>query len=382
MIVVIADDITGAAEMGGIALRYGLKSIMADDVSIDVKSDVLIIYTNTRSLPEDEAVDIMADLTKRASRLKPDLFYKKTDSVLRGHILAEMKAQMQELKFDKGLLVPVNPSLGRVISDGQYFVNGQPIHQTSFSNDPEFPIKSSDVLEMLGDNGKSVKVITQQDSLLENNISVGEAKTNEDISFWAGKVDERTLAAGGASFFNALLSKKFHLKYENKERVRLSSPLLLVSGTTFQKNVQKIRQYSHLVSYMPQHVFNNQRIIDSEFEEWRDDILEKLSKYNKVIIGVDNSANERADPNVLREKKATVAELVLRKASVREVLIEGGSTAYSIVQKIGWQSFIPTEELEQGIVRMQVKEMTDLHLTIKPGSYEWPVEWNFNDISL
>jgi hypothetical protein len=77
-----------------------------------------------------------------------------------------------------------------------------------------------------------------------------------------------------------------------------------------------------------------------------------------------------------------ITELVLRKATVKEVLIEGGSTAYSIVQKIGWQSFIPTEELEQGIVRMQVKEMTDLHLTIKPGSYEWPVEWNFNDISL
>ena len=43
MIVVIADDITGAAEMGGIALRYGLKSMVANDVISDAKADVLII---------------------------------------------------------------------------------------------------------------------------------------------------------------------------------------------------------------------------------------------------------------------------------------------------------------------------------------------------
>jgi hypothetical protein len=133
---------------------------------------------------------------------------------------------------------------------------------------------------------------------------------------------------------------------------------------------------------MPRNIFNGERIVDSEFEEWQDDILGKLSKYNKVIIGVDSSSNERADPNGLRDKKATVAELVLTKASIKEVLIEGGSTAYSIVQKIGWRSFIPSEELAQGIVRMQVEGMPGLHLTIKPGSYEWPVEWNFNDISL
>jgi hypothetical protein len=59
-------------------------------------------------------------------------------------------------------------------------------------------------------------------------------------------------------------------------------------------------------------------------------------------------------------------------------LIEGGTTAYSIIKKIRWQSFTPTEELQQGIVRMQVEGINDCHLTIKPGSYDWPTEWNFN----
>lgn len=378
MIVVIADDITGAAEMGGIALRYGLKSIVANDVITNANAHVLIIYTNTRSLKKQDAVETMANLTKKAKELNPSLFYKKTDSVLRGHILAEMKGQMQELNFSKGLLVPVNPSLDRIISDGKYFVNGEPIHQTSFASDPEFPIKSSDVLEMLGNAKTSAKVVTPNESLLGNGISIGEAKTNEDVSEWAGKVDEKTLAAGGASFFNALLSLNHFLKNEKKKAVELSSPLLLVSGTTFQKNVQRIKGYSHLVSYMPENIFNNQQVHDSDFEHWQDDILNKLSKHNKAIIAIDNSTNQKSDPNLLRDKKAIIAERILNKIKIREVLIEGGSTAYSIIQKIGWQSFIPTEELQQGIVRMQVEGVNDLHLTIKPGSYELPTEWNFN----
>lgn len=378
MIVVIADDITGAAEMGGIALRYGLKTIVAEDVDANVKTDVLVIYTNTRSMKKQEAVEVMSGLTKKASQLKPSLFYKKTDSVLRGHILAEMKAQMQALNMSKALFVPANPSLRRIIVDGKYFVNGEPIHQTGFANDPEFPITSPNVLDILGNENIPVIVIKHDDSLNENGVSVGEAKTNEDVLAWANKVDEKTLAAGGGSFFNALLSLKCPIKKEKKEVVELSSPLLLISGTTFQKNVQRIKEYPQLVSYMPANIFNDEEINDSAFEKWGDDILEKLSKHNKAIIAVDNSLNQKTDSNLLREKKAKITELILNKIKIKEVLIEGGSTAYSMIKKTAWKSFTPTEELQQGIVRMQVEGVNDVHLTIKPGSYEWPAEWKFN----
>jgi D-threonate/D-erythronate kinase len=377
MIVVIADDITGAAEMGGIVLRHGLNAIVSNDVNTNPKADVFIIYTNTRSLHKEAAVQTMADLTRKTNQLKPSLFYKKTDSVLRGHILAEMKAQMQVLNFSKGLLVPANPSLGRVIKDGKYYVNGELIHQTGFENDPEFPITSSNVLEMLGDENILVSVVQHDDSLNEKGVSVGEAESNEDVSSWGNKLDEKTLAAGGASFFNALLSRKSQLKNEDKKSIELSSPMLLVSGTTYQKNVQQIKEQSHLVSYMPEKIFNGDDFNEQDFVQWQDDILNILSKHNKAIIAVDNSTNQKADPNLLREKKAMIIDLILKKIKVRELLIEGGSTAYSIINKIGWSSFVPTEELKQGIVRMTVEDIDDLHLTIKPGSYDWPTEWSF-----
>jgi uncharacterized protein YgbK (DUF1537 family) len=279
-----------------------------------------------------------------------------------------MKGQMHALNTCKALFVPANPSLRRIISDGKYYVNDEPIHQTSFANDPEFPITSSNVLDILGNENIPVNVIKHDDSINEKGVSVGEAKTNEDVLAWANKVDGKTLAAGGASFFNALLSLNHPLKNEKKRAVELSSPLLLISGTTFQKNVHRIKEHSQLVSYMPANIFTDEKINDSTFENWSDDIFEKLSKHNKAIIAVDNSTNQKADSNLLREKKAKITELILKNAKLKEILIEGGSTAYSIIKKTGWQSFTPTEELQQGIVRMKVEGVTDLHLTIKPGS--------------
>src|SRR5262245_35131019 len=103
MIIVIADDITGAAELGGIALRYNLDVMVSDNIDADHYPDVLIAYTNTRSMREHDAVEVMKKLTAKAKQLTPALFYKKTDSVLRGHVVAEMKGQMKAIGFNKGL---------------------------------------------------------------------------------------------------------------------------------------------------------------------------------------------------------------------------------------------------------------------------------------
>jgi len=377
MIVVIADDITGAAEIGGIALRYGLSVVVSDEVNINNNADVLVIYTNTRSMSKEEAVQVMVGLTGKAMRLQPSLFYKKTDSVLRGYILPEMKAQMKVMNVDKGLLVPANPSLGRVIRNGKYYVNNELIHETGFYNDPEFPIKTSDVAEMLGTETEQVKVLSKNESLLKNVISVGESVNNEDISQWVGQDNTSTLLAGGASFFEAILAKNHQWKYTSGKSVELSLPLVLISGTTYQKNVDQIKRYSNFVSYMPESILSNDNSNQHDFERWLDHITDILSKYNKVIIAVNNSG-KILNPQLVREKKAEIVKLIFKKIGIKELLVEGGSTAYSIVNGLGWHSFIPIAELQQGIVRMKVSDASDLYLTIKPGSYDWPSQWKFN----
>ncbi|MDE6694137.1 MAG: four-carbon acid sugar kinase family protein, partial [Muribaculaceae bacterium] len=152
MVCVIADDITGAAEMGGIARRLGLSVCLSLDGHIREDCDVAVIATDTRSMTEEEAVyetrRVTSDL-KEERRIKA--FFKKTDSALRGHVVAELSVMMEILDREGALYLPANPTKKRVISDGRYLIDGVPIDETAVSFDPDFPAFSSRVSERFPD---------------------------------------------------------------------------------------------------------------------------------------------------------------------------------------------------------------------------------------
>ena len=69
MIIVIADDITGAAEIAGIAHRYGLRVLLSiDEICQGTGSkevyDVMVIATDSRSYSSEQA----AEITSKAAR--------------------------------------------------------------------------------------------------------------------------------------------------------------------------------------------------------------------------------------------------------------------------------------------------------------------------
>lgn len=377
MIVVIADDITGAAELAGIALRYGLRVLLSHDVEKSESYDVLCLYTNTRSLQKDEAVAVMKELTSKVAALSPSLIYKKTDSVLRGYVLVEMEAQMKVLKLEKALLVPANPLLGRTVKHGNYYLHDQPIHETGFSSDPEFPIRSSKIEDMLGAETIPVQVI-KKNIELPTGVSVGEAVSMKDVEAWAKYDTGSVLLAGAASFFSAFLKAKYPIAKKTFE-LKLSTPMLLVSGTTYKKNVDRRKELQHLISYMPAKLFSKKTVEEKLVGKWADETLGILSTYGNAIVAIGDHGDEKADSKLLREKLSQVVNRVLDLTEIKELLIEGGSTAYSIIHHLGLTSFVPTEEISQGVVRMKAEGDNVLHITIKPGSYDWPPQWHFNE---
>ena len=102
---------------------------------------------------------------------------------MRGHVLEELLSVLKASSSKQVLLVPANPSFGRTISEGQYYIYNKPLHQTGFSEDPEFALSSSNVLELLG-NSNEIKtvILKREENIPEGAISVGEAETNKDLS--------------------------------------------------------------------------------------------------------------------------------------------------------------------------------------------------------
>ena len=134
MIIVVADDFTGAAELAGVGLSHGLSVELDIDGTEYSGADMLVIATDTRSKKLEDALEEVKKLSGKLMKHKPDWIFKKIDSVLRGHILEETKVMVDTLQLKGAILVPANPALGRVIIDGIYYINEEPIQSTSFSD--------------------------------------------------------------------------------------------------------------------------------------------------------------------------------------------------------------------------------------------------------
>lgn len=353
MIAVIADDLTGAAELAGISLRYGLSVSVHLDNAIDSDADVVIISTDSRSMQKAAAVYCTADAVEAVMDYQPSLLYKKIDSVLRGYVIDEVKVQMELSEKGKAFILPANPSLQRTISKGEYFIQGKKITDTAFINDPEFPISNAGITAMLHD--EAVQVLTHGDWLPVEGIVVGEAQTTKDVEAWAAMIDESWMLVGAGDFYTALLQRYYEVKPQRK--VELQIPHIYVCGTAFEERKQFIKGIT-CCSYLPENVN----------EEWLQKTGNLIRQQGKAVIAIDES-NESA--LILRSAMAKAVKAIVVRENVKEIFIEGGSTATAVLDELNIKRLTPVNELSRGVVRMKAG---DLFITVKPGSYQLPNE--------
>ena len=399
MIAVIADDFTGAAEIGGLGIRFQMKVEIVTRVSIEPGTDLLIIVADTRSKRPEEAIRDTCLITSQLMKLKPELIYKKIDSVLRGHIIAELLAQMKIMRKRRALVVPANPHLGRVIKDGTYYLKDERLHETDFGYDPEFVtadsdrIRSSDVIDILkysndpGIGTFNIIMAKTDTTLPDEGIMIGEALNTDDLRLWVKKTDEHTLIAGASGFFLALLE---HLRYPCRERtfekptVHFNRNMLLVCGSSFSRSKEIVAGAlagGAPVSLMPSALLHADGVrLSGLQDQWASDIIALFTAHNYVIVAADPAAvypvKDRG--RNISKHTAKVIGKVMKQLPVHELILEGGATASSILNEIHLDRLYPQQELADGVIRAGIPGNTVLHITFKPGSYRWPGSiWNF-----
>lgn len=411
-IVVIADDITGAAEIAGIAHRYGLKTILTTSApSTQDGADVIVIATDARSYDAAEAARQTAVastcLTVSPSACSaPTTLFHKVDSALRGNV----QAQLAALGGD-WLYMPANPSKGRIIRDGVYYIATAsapvtaaspavsapvaavtaaspgasapvpavstagpstgpsaaytPLHATDFRFDPEFPAWSSRLDERFP------------------GITYANAETKADVD----AVVERALAegihlAGAADLFCSLIEHLFRLPPAVPQPyggLPAAASLLVVRGST----QSKAYDLGLRVESMPLDVFYEQ----SQPVTWAASIIDRYRR--SFAPDADSAAADSrsgailtiGDKEVRQGKSAAVylrnamAEVCCTLLSARQpdvLIIEGGATAYAIISRLPYTTFSVTAEIAPGVVQLTtVADGKPMTIILKPGSYSW-----------
>src|SRR5277367_2302112 len=129
-ILIVADDLTGAADCGTAFAAHGLDTAVVLDAAGGIpRAEVVAIDANTRTMTPERA----AAETGRIVREYPArIVYKKIDSTLRGNVAVEVAAVLEAYR-DMGhpdavtVMAPAFPALGRTTKGGRMYVRGEAI---------------------------------------------------------------------------------------------------------------------------------------------------------------------------------------------------------------------------------------------------------------
>ena len=383
MIGVIADDLTGAAELGAVGLRHGLSAEVVANGKPSGEADLVCVDTDSRSQSPEEASRRVTAAVKLLQQAGAEWIYKKVDSVLRGQVTAEIEAMMKQLGFERALLAPANPSLGRIIRDGKYFIRGKPIHRTEFVRDPEFPRTSARVLELLKTPQLfSIGVSTLRDALPEKGIVMAEASSPQDVRQWAERRVPGMVLAGGAEFFGALLAASGLVKstplLENSSASGVAREFFVSGSSTVvaRKFATAARRGKTPVFSLPLELAWGANLLPEVSAAIGQRIVSAFDSHPRVIltVGLPPVRNALVSQG-LSGHVVQIAESALRRLEVGRVYADGGATAAELVWRMGWSRMKVLRELAPGVATLAVAGEKSILLTIKPGSYEWPAQW-------
>src|SRR5258708_13365872 len=126
-ILALADDMTGALEVGAKFSAVGIRTLVsAKPVEAD-SAAVLVLDTETRHRSPQAAGQEVRRFVLRAGLACPRLIYKKTDSTLRGNIAAELKAIADLYPICRAGYPPSYPALGRTSNRALLYVHAVPL---------------------------------------------------------------------------------------------------------------------------------------------------------------------------------------------------------------------------------------------------------------
>jgi D-threonate/D-erythronate kinase len=89
-VIVIADDLSGAAELAGIAFARGCTAEVQREFDPTSNAEVIAVDTDSRHLAPEAAAKQLEQVARAVIAAKPAWIYKKVDSVLRGNVRVEV----------------------------------------------------------------------------------------------------------------------------------------------------------------------------------------------------------------------------------------------------------------------------------------------------
>ena len=378
---IIADDLTGANDS---ALQFHLQGantqiLLSSNVEpLDINAtQTWAISTESRNItPHDAYEKVKETVNMFSDVLKPDYFYKKIDSTVRGNIALETLAILEVLNWDAAVIIPAFPTEGRITVGGYHLLKGVPIERTEMARDPHSPTCEShlptlmkcqlpeEFHEIIGYVELSTvmkgagPILMKLNELIKSGkkLIICDAVSSVDIEQVAlaiTKSDYTILPAGTAAGANAFSKIWVYKEETNEEKEQLPNlPKLIVSGSATQINSNQIEKVEQSELFIDDRLIISLdliTILGGVKEELVEQIVSALNEKRFVLVHTANLIKNYGgiEEETLRAEltKAELASVITdflseltRQVIQRKELILitlGGETSFKCCAQIG-----------------------------------------------
>ena len=338
----LADDLTGAMEVGAQFAARGIASAITTEHSLQPAglaetTRVLVIDTGTRHMPASEAAQTVHRLACAAKERAVRFIFKKTDSTLRGNIGGEIGAVMAAFPDIPLVYAPAYPRMGRTVRNGVLYVDGVPVSETAFGTDHLNPVRDSAIPSLLQEAIPYLRIVVTGPEEVSRAtapaIYVVDGETEEDLCTaakgFAGPGAHR-LAAGPAGIAGQLAD---HLPLERTRPAPWPSveSCLVVNGSLHEAS---LRQIDHAQSSGWPLTSPQRAVDDLGFSRW---VLVRASDFSAL-------AGE-----MLADRVGRIVADIVRQAGPDALFIFGGDTAGGIHKALGSPMLRPLGEVLPGV---------------------------------
>ena len=358
-ILIVADDLSGAADCGITCAVQGLDTLVVlDEAAID--ADVLALDANTRAMTPHEAAIETGRLVHKYAREGQQTLFKKFDSTLRGHIGVELAAALEAWRSAANcssaitVVAPAFPATGRTTIGGRQWLDGVQL-------EPDLPamlasagLQTSRIsLEVVRSGRVPVFLQTNTD---DSRAILCDAQTDADLRLIgeaAASLRERAVWAGSAGFARCLPAALETPSGPLRAAVlpARKGPVLVVVGSLAplsrrQAAVLAATNEVEVVTLRPQGL-----LAGPGAQEWREDhhlVARALHDSRDVLIVLGTEERVKGDtaPNLCNALSRLLAPY---QARVGALVLTGGETARGVLTALGARFLVPIREVEPGV---------------------------------
>ncbi len=337
---ILADDLTGAADTGVAFAQRGLRTVLRLDHATDIGQPAITVLSSgsRNGLVEDAVARVRSCLAQARAPV-----YKKLDSVLRGHIAAELLTVMSTLGVDRALIAPAFPAQGRITRGGMQYANGQRIALSLFdtlSQHTSLPIR----IVALRDGAVDENQLRH--ALAQPGIVMADAESDPHLDVIAAMAQQANLPVwcGSAGLAHALARQIGHAA--STPHAPATQPSLIVSGSYQPQTQQQLRYLSERGTGLVKLDGDSGNLL----QLCVDACVHQLSNQHSVVLMCpDTQVDLRNAAGIAQALGHATRQILAQLFFVPRLILTGGDTALAVCQALEAAAIELHYEFEPGI---------------------------------